>query len=454
MVRLFQVYYPVRTLMLFGGELLIVALSFVLATMSRLGPDAYIALSYESGLTKILGISVGAIIASHYVGLYAPERMNSSGETFFRILMVLATLSFFLGGVSYFFPDFSIGQDVFLLGLVILTFAMLLWRAVYPWLLRRPWLQEQVYVLGSGPRADIITHAIRTRYDLGMRLANIPPSQSENREDLAFCLSEVVKQRQVKRVIVALAERREKMPTRELLDLRLSGVKVDDTTDLIEQITGRVEIDGLQPSAMIFAKGFNVSAAFIAARRCLSITVSLVLLLLLLPILPLIALAIRLTSPGPVFFRQQRVGRHGKDFTIYKFRTMRQNGAAQTAAWAAQDDPRITSIGRFLRKTRLDEVPQLWNVLKGDMGFVGPRPEQPEFVQWLQEAIPYYGMRHIIRPGLTGWAQVRYEYGASMEQTKEKLRYDLYYIKHMSLSFDLWILFETVRTVLFGRGAR
>jgi exopolysaccharide biosynthesis polyprenyl glycosylphosphotransferase len=173
------------------------------------------------------------------------------------------------------------------------------------------------------------------------------------------------------------------------------------------------------------------------------------------PLFPLIALAVMLTSPGPVLFRQQRVGRRGETFTLYKFRTMRQDAEATTGAvWAGKDDPRITTVGKVLRTTRLDEIPQLWNVLIGDMGFVGPRPERPEFVQWLAEEIPYYTLRHIIRPGLTGWAQVRYQYGASLKESETKLQYDLYYIKHMSLSLDLWIIFETLKTVLLGRGAQ
>jgi len=173
-----------------------------------------------------------------------------------------------------------------------------------------------------------------------------------------------------------------------------------------------------------------------------------------LPVIPFIALAVRLSSPGPILFRQTRVGRRGRPFTIFKFRTMAQNAEAKGAVWAAKNDPRVTSLGRFMRKTRLDEIPQLWNVLHGDMAFVGPRPERPEFVQWLTNEIPYYELRHIIRPGITGWAQVRYQYGASLEETKQKLEYDLYYVKHLSLGLDLLIMFETIKTVVLRRGAQ
>jgi len=206
---------------------------------------------------------------------------------------------------------------------------------------------------------------------------------------------------------------------------------------------------------MIFSEGFKINEGVLFARRIVSILVSVAILLCLAPILPLVIIAIKLTSPGPIFFSQIRVGRNGKNFRLYKFRTMRQDAEASTGAvWATQNDPRITPIGKFLRKTRLDEIPQLWNVVSGDMGFVGPRPERPEFVQWLVEAIPYYHLRHIIRPGLTGWAQVKYQYGASLEETKEKLQYDLYYAKHMCLALDLLIIFETVKTVILRRGAQ
>jgi len=189
-------------------------------------------------------------------------------------------------------------------------------------------------------------------------------------------------------------------------------------------------------------------------RRLFSLAVSFLALVICLPFIPFIILAVRLSSPGPIFFSQTRVGLHGELFTLYKFRTMRQDAEAQGAVWAVKDDARVTPIGMFLRKTRIDEIPQLWNVLRGDMAFVGPRPERPEFVQWLSQEIPFYDLRHLIRPGITGWAQVRYRYGASLEETKRKLEYDLYYVKHLSIGLDLLIMFETIKTIILRRGAR
>ena len=245
------------------------------------------------------------------------------------------------------------------------------------------------------------------------------------------------------------------MPVRALLEARLNGVPVEDATSLLEKINGKLDVDHLYPSALIFSEGFRLNHSFLLIRRAISLLLALVVLVMCAPLMPIIALAVKLSSPGPVFFRQHRIGQKSAVFTVYKFRTMRQDAEAQTGAvWAGKNDPRVTRVGGFLRRTRLDEIPQLWNVLKGDMGFVGPRPERPEFVQWLSEKIPYYHMRHIIRPGVTGWAQVRYQYGASVEEAKEKLAYDLYYIKHMSLVFDLFIMFETIKTIILRRGAQ
>jgi sugar transferase (PEP-CTERM system associated) len=256
-------------------------------------------------------------------------------------------------------------------------------------------------------------------------------------------------------VIVAISDRRGVMPVRELLDLRLNNVKIEDATVTLEKIDGKIDIDELHPSWLIFSDGFRMNRWFVFARSVISMSLAFLCLLIASPLFPLIALVIKLGSRGPVFYRQERVGQNGKSFFCYKFRTMRTDAEADTGpTWASDDDPRITRVGHFLRRCRFDELPQLWNVLRGEMSFVGPRPERPEFVQWLNDAIPYYAIRHIVRPGITGWAQVNYPYGASLEDAKEKLKYDLYHIKNMALSFDLLIVFQTIKIVLFGRGAK
>jgi sugar transferase (PEP-CTERM system associated) len=251
-----------------------------------------------------------------------------------------------------------------------------------------------------------------------------------------------------------MSDRRGVLPVEELLDLRLAGVKIEEATSWLEKISGRIEVEHLYPSWLIFADGFRFSPGFLLARRLLSTFIAGTGLLLSLPLLPFIFLAIKLDSRGPALYRQERVGIGGHPFYCYKFRTMRQDAEADTGAtWAADDDPRITRIGKFLRTSRLDEIPQLWCVLKGDMAFVGPRPERPEFVAWLSREIPYYGVRHVVRPGITGWAQIRYKYGNTMEDAREKLQYDLFYIKNASIGLDLLIVFQTVKIVLLGRGA-
>ena len=220
-------------------------------------------------------------------------------------------------------------------------------------------------------------------------------------------------------------------------------------------MTGRIEVEQLIPSWLVFSEGFRFSPGFIVVRRAMSLGLSFLLLLVIAPILPFVMLAIKLDSGGPVFYRQKRVGRGGVVFYCYKFRTMCQDAEADTGpTWAGDEDPRITRVGRFLRASRLDEIPQLWNVLRGDMAFVGPRPERPEFVEWLTQEIPYYPVRHVARPGITGWAQVQYKYGNTVEDAKEKLQYDLYYIKNASIGLDLVIALQTIKTVLLGRGAK
>ena len=252
-----------------------------------------------------------------------------------------------------------------------------------------------------------------------------------------------------------MPDRRGTFPVNELLKLRLEGVKIEEATSWLEKISGKIEVEHLNPSWLLFADGFRCSAGFSLLRRVASFMASALLLIIVLPVIPFVILAIKLDSAGPVLYRQKRVGRAGVIFHCHKFRTMRKDAEADTGAtWAGDDDPRITRVGRFLRVSRLDEIPQLWNVLRGDMGFVGPRPERPEFIEWLSREIPFYPLRHCVSPGITGWAQIRYKYGNTQEDAKQKLQYDLYYIKNMSLGLDLFIMFQTIKIVLLGRGAQ
>jgi sugar transferase (PEP-CTERM system associated) len=253
---------------------------------------------------------------------------------------------------------------------------------------------------------------------------------------------------------VSLSDARGKLPMDQLLEMKLDGVTFDHLASVYEEYTGKIAVENLRPSWLIFSSGFRKSAWLAAAKRALDLLAASVGVVLAAPVMLLVAAAIRLSSDGTALYHQERVGRHGRLFTVHKFRSMRMDAEATTGAvWASTDDPRITPLGRFIRRSRLDELPQLWNVLKGDMSFVGPRPERPEFVRQLTEKIPFYGQRHVVRPGLTGWAQVRYTYGASVEDALMKLQYDLYYIKNLSLALDLYIIFSTIKTVVLRHGA-
>jgi sugar transferase (PEP-CTERM system associated) len=456
-IRLFNVYYPVRNLVLVGGEGLIVWTSFLLGIVLRYQDDSYLVLNYEYGYYKIIAVTLVVLILSHWFDLYDPAQFDAKAELYFRLLLVPGLLALCLAAVGFLFPEFMLGNQSFLLGLVILTLALFGWRAAYAWLAQQPYLREKVYVLGTGERAQRLVQGLRDRSELGIEvvgwtgnLAGIP-----DRETVATHVRDLVKLHRVHRVIVAMPDRRGTIPVDELLQMRLGGVKIEEATSWLEKMSGRIEVEQLYPSWLVFAEGFRFSPGFMALRRVMSFMASALLLLVVLPVIPLVILAIKLDSAGPVLYRQKRVGRGGTHFYCCKFRTMRQDAEADTGpTWANDNDPRITRIGRFLRSSRLDEIPQLWNVLKGEMHFVGPRPERPEFVEWLSREIPYYGVRHAIPPGITGWAQVRYKYGNTMEDAKEKLQYDLYYIKNMSPGFDILIMFQTVKIVLLGRGAQ
>ena len=453
MIRLFKVYYPLRTLVLLAGEALIVWVSFVLGMMLR-SQDSWLLLNVEGGYLKILAVTGIVLLLSHWLDLYDASSLDKNWEQGLRILVVMGFVALALSAVGFLFPGFMPGA---LLGLIILTITLFCWRGAYCWMVKQPFLRERVYVLGTGERAERLVRGLRQRSTLGIEVVGWTGSiEGElTRESVVSDLLSQARGAGVHRVIVAMPDRRGTLPVEELLDLRLEGVRVEEATSWLEKISGRIEVEQLYPSWLIFAEGLRFSAAFRVLRRVLNFSVALIALLVSLPLLPFIVLAVKLGSPGPALYRQQRVGRRGKVFYCYKFRTMRQDAEADTGAtWAADDDPRITRVGKFLRASRLDEIPQLWCVLKGDMHFVGPRPERPEFVEWLSKEIPYYVVRHMVRPGITGWAQVQYKYGNTPEDAREKLQYDLFYIKNASIGLDVLIMFQTIKIVLLGRGAQ
>lgn len=463
MVKLFDAYVPARTLFLAVAETLLIFAVMVAAVFLRFGTDAELTLTYQQGFLKVAIIAALCVVCLYYFDLYDSLVISNSREVVTRLIVVLGVVCLISAMLYYIYPPLQLGRGIFVLGIVLVGFALMGSRELFFALNRSSRFADPTILLGDGPLALSLAREIRSRHELGMRLIGYVGAPINSDREFGGLQSigrmdnllELVQQRRIKRVVVALQDRRSTLPVRELLDLRMKGLQVEDGSSLLERISGKIEVDQLHPSWLIFSEGFRLHPGVLVAQRLMGIVVSVLLLVLLLPVIPLVALAVKLTSRGPVFYRQSRVGKNGVVFNCYKFRTMRADAEADSGpTWASDSDPRITLVGHFLRIVRLDEIPQLWNVLRGDMNFVGPRPERPEFETPLAKEIPYYYLRRVIRPGITGWAQINCGYGASVEQSKEKMRYDLFYTKNMSLTLDLLIIFQTIKTVIFGRGAR
>ena len=458
MIRFLNVYYPTRTVILLLCEAAIVSGCFLAATWMMLRDQAIFVLQLQDGFLKIAIITVVSLVLSYYFDLYEPSIVSGRLVIYFRVLLVLGFDCFILSAFLLFDPDVAIAPYVYVLGFAMLAPSLILLRRGYEWIIGRRIFRERIYVLGAGDYARSIVDTIRARPDLGMEVVDWQDVQMEpslRKKVWIEALDNISKAKSpVHRIIVAMESRRGELPVQELLTLRFQGITVEEDGTLRERLYGKIQLDGLRPSNFLYSEGFRIRAPQQFTRQVVSIFAAALGLLIFLPFLPFVVLAVKLSSKGPVFFRQKRVGMGGRIFEVVKFRTMFTDAEADGAKWATKNDPRVTGLGMFLRKTRIDEIPQLWNVLRGDMGFVGPRPERPEFVNWLTEELPFYYLRTLIRPGLTGWAQVRYSYGATLAETKEKLEYDLYYIKHMSLGLDLLIMFETIKTILRRRGAQ
>jgi sugar transferase (PEP-CTERM system associated) len=472
MIRLLNAYFPRRTLLLGISEGCLIALSFVAAAIVRLGTnDATVMLHYEQGFLKILMLSGAFVICMYYFDLYDTSILSNRREVLSRLIQVLGTMCILLAVVYYLYPPLELGRGIILLGLLIVVIILALWRGLFFALNRQPQFAERTMIFGDEPSASRLLRELDSRPELGLSIVgrilvagngsyelncerHSPNGTSEGTitgEELPTAIG----LQRVNRIIISLDDRRGRLPVEMLLSMKSRGVRVQDGTELYEQVTGKIPIESVRLGTLLFSSGFRLSRFLVFYKRLASIVVSIVGLVLCLPLLPFVALAIKLSSPGPLLYHQRRVGRDDTIFYCHKFRTMRADAEADTGpTWAPDEDPRITTVGRFLRTTRVDEIPQLWNVLKGEMSLVGPRPERPEFIEWLKKEIPFYNLRHTVRPGITGWAQIRYKYGSSVEDAKEKLRYDLFYIKNMSLGLDALIFLDTVKTILLGRGAR
>lgn len=472
MIRLLHAYVPRRTLLLGISEACLITLALVASALARLGAgEARLMLTYQNGSLKIVFVSVAFLTCMYYFDLYDSAIVSNRREALVRLIQVLGVAYIALGLLYYLYPPVRLGRGIFHLGFLFVGLLLLLWRRLFSVINNTQRLAERVVILGEGSLADSLVREIEMRPELGIRVAcRAQMHEIENRRanqeidalpsvlsKTSFCEDLTIGRpiRGIDRIVVAMEERRGKLPVDLLLSLKNRGVQVQDGNDVYESITGKVPIESIRLSWLLFSPSSHASWLFLISARLASVVISIVGLLLSLPLLPFIILAIRLDSPGPILYWQNRVGRDDEVFRCYKFRTMRSDAEADTGpTWAEDDDPRVTSVGRFLRKTRIDEIPQLLNVLIGDMNLVGPRPERPEFVAALNEKIPYYHLRHSVRPGITGWAQILYKYGSSIEDAKEKLRYDLYYIKNSSVGLDLLIVLNTLKIVLVGRGAR
>jgi sugar transferase (PEP-CTERM system associated) len=360
-------------------------------------------------------------------------------------------------------PSFILGPENVAFTLISISFVLATWHLFIRVYFSAKHRKSNILIMGTGPLARALATEILRRRDLGLSVCGFVDDKPElvgvsivNPKVLGLNheLRNIVSRNKVNRVVVEVRDRRGRLPVDELLELKMNGVRVEEATSVYERVTGKIAIENLKPSWMVFGEGFEVSRRILWQKQIVSFLGSLVLLLMTLPLFPLIALLIKLDSPGPVFFRQDRVGKNGKPFTLWKFRSMRQDAERDTGpVWAKPGDDRTTCLGRYLRRTRLDELPQLISVLKGDMSLVGPRPERPHFVQELSNTIPFYYLRHSIKPGITGWAQVNYRYGSSVEDATEKLQYDLFYIKNISWALDLLIILNTLKTVLVRDGS-
>jgi sugar transferase (PEP-CTERM system associated) len=456
MVTLFKRSVSARGVAAFVGEVLLIFGSIAVAMRLHDAETAPQTILWKAGLTALV-----CQLALYYNDFYDLTLVQSSRELIVRLLQSAGAATLILAALYVAVPAFDLGSRVVITSLSLFLAAVLAWRLVFYRIADSRRLEERVLIVGTGSAARTVARQILVQRDFGYRLVGFvddePAAGSATRTALLGATADIpaiVSRYHVNRIIVGLPDRRGRLPIQELMHAKLSGVRVEDATATYERITGKILVDNLHPSWLIFSDGFHVSSTTRAFKRLIDLGLAALGGVLAVPPAALTAAAIWLESGRPVLYRQERVGENGRTFTLYKFRSMRTDAEAGTPIWARDDDDRVTAVGRIIRKTRLDEMPQLWNVLRGDMSFVGPRPERPFFVEQLSAQIPFYQQRHAVKPGVTGWAQVKYRYGASVEDAMEKLRYDLYYIKNLSLGFDFTIMFDTVKVILFGKGAK
>jgi len=450
----------------------VVLLGLYLRFASRIGS----VLIDQRGLYKIALTTFICQLIFYFFELYDISTTRTRRELFMHTLRAVAVVCAILGLIFLLRPTLLLGylefndtgqpvrlaNGVMLMAVILALALMVCWRIVIHWLLRHPWFSERIVIVGTGAAAIDLAREVTARRDLGYHvvgfIAEDPALVGQSLFNPSVIgivgeLGEIVSRDRVGRVVVALQDRRGHLPVDQLLDLRLQGtVAIEEGTSLYERVTGKISVEMLRPSWIIFSGGNRRGRLELGARRTINIIGALIAMVLSAPIALITAIAIKIDSSGPVFYTQERVGKNNRPFTIIKFRSMRVNAEQDGPVWARDDDERITRVGRIIRRMRIDEIPQFINILRGDMGFVGPRAERPFFVEQLAREVPFYSQRHLVEPGLTGWAQVNYGYGSTLEDAIQKLQYDLYYIKNASLVLDLWVILKSLKIVLIGRG--
>jgi sugar transferase (PEP-CTERM system associated) len=450
------------TLLIFEGAL--VYSCGVMAIYIRFGAEAPDALGAEGGWLKILLATILVIASFYLFDLYDLSRIQSRGALLLRLSQSLAAGGLALALMFYAWPQMLPGRGVVPLNLLLTSAFMVAWRSLARNLLDHPRLAHRVLILGVGQDAIMIAREMLTRREAGYNVIGFvgdDPAQI-GKSLINPCvvgvmsdLEEVVGRHRPDRIIIAKPYRRGRVRLDLLLKLKVrDGVTLDESDAFYERLTGKIVAEQLRLWRLVFADASHWARLYRRARRLLDMALASVIALLTSPLMLLTALAIKLESRGPVFYQQERVGLNNTTFRIIKFRSMRVDAEVNGPVWAHEADSRVTRVGRWIRKRRVDELPQLFNIIRGEMSLIGPRPERPVFVKQLEQQIPYYSERHLVKPGLTGWAQVRYPYGASLEDAREKHQYDLYYIKNQSPMLDALILLETARVVLFGRFSR
>jgi sugar transferase (PEP-CTERM system associated) len=464
MIRVFSQYVSLKGVLLLGVESVVIVMSLIFAAKLRFWNDPTEFQRYaDSGgfLLQVLTVLIVLETCCYYNDLYDLSVIRPRGEQFLCLAQALGAGCLLLGLLYYLVPGLLVGRGVLFIALALTTTAFSAMRVGLDWLWQLTSREKRVLILGDGEIAVTAARELERRVDLNFRIAGFVTSERTCRTELLRHpvfgdqgdLRAIARDQGISKIIVALEDLRGALPTRDLVRLKVQGIEIEDAHSALAALTGRVWLRTVRPSWFVFATGFQRSKTTLLLKRVIDLAFGLLGIVLLAPILALIAIVIRLDSKGPVLYRQSRVGLAGKVFSLIKFRSMQIDAESDAEArWAQEDDPRMTRVGRFLRRYRLDELPQFLNVIRGEMSFVGPRPERPVFVEQLREQITFYDERHSVRPGVTGWAQVEYKYGASVEDAFRKLEYDLFYLKNLSIVFDIAIVLRTVRVVLFGFG--